>query len=129
MCFRTPTISWAVDASVPKKNVHTEEDANHSLRYLLSVAILDGNVQPAQLEPSRIAMPDVQELLQKVRAKPDARFTSRYPAEILSQATVRLKSGHSFTHEVSASPSDLEPTLYLVRDRGVGMFQFPWAAR
>jgi 2-methylcitrate dehydratase len=88
----------------PKKNVHTKEDADHSLPYLLSVAILDGDVQPAQLEPSRIAKPDVQELLQKVTVRPDASFTARYPAEVPSRVTLRLKSGQSFTHEVSAYP-------------------------
>jgi 2-methylcitrate dehydratase len=71
---------------------------------LLSVAILDGDVQPAQLEPSRIAKPDVQELIQKVTVRPDASFTARYPAEVPSRVTVRLKSGQSFTHEVSAYP-------------------------
>ena len=88
----------------PKKNVHTKEDADHSLPYLLAVALLDGDVQPAQLEPSRIAKPDVQDLLQKVTIRPDAGFTARYPAEVPSRVTVRLKSGESFTHEVSAYP-------------------------
>jgi 2-methylcitrate dehydratase len=41
----------------PKTNVHTKEDADHSLPYLLSVAALDGDVQPAQLDPGRIAKP------------------------------------------------------------------------
>src|SRR5580693_4931294 len=63
----------------PKKNVHTKEDADHSLPYLLAVALLDGDVQPAQLEPSRIAKSDVQDLLQKVTIRPDAGFTARYP--------------------------------------------------
>src|SRR6202044_711428 len=34
----------------PKKNVHTKEDADHSLPYLMAVALLDGDVQTAQLE-------------------------------------------------------------------------------
>ena len=88
----------------PKKNVHTKEDADHSLPYLLAVGILDGDVQPAQLEPSRIAKPDVQELLQKVTIRPDESITARYPAEIPSRVTVRLKNGESFTHEVSDYP-------------------------
>ena len=44
----------------PKTDVHTKEDADHSLPYLLAVAALDGDVQPAQLSPSRIEAPDVQ---------------------------------------------------------------------
>jgi 2-methylcitrate dehydratase len=38
----------------PKTDVHTKEDADHSLPYLLAVALLDGDVQPGQLVPSRI---------------------------------------------------------------------------
>jgi 2-methylcitrate dehydratase len=85
----------------PKKNVHTKEDADHSLPYLLAVALLDGDVQTAQLEASRIAQTDVQDLLQKVTVRPDGGFTGRYPAELPSRVTVRLKSGQSFTHEIS----------------------------
>ena len=88
----------------PKKNVHTKEDADHSLPYLLAVGLLDGDVQPAQLEPSRIAKSDVQDLLQKVTIRPNADFTAHYPAELMSRVTVRLKNGDSYTHDVSAFP-------------------------
>jgi 2-methylcitrate dehydratase len=33
--------------------------------------------------------------------RPDDGFTARYPAELPSRVTVRLKSGQSFTHEIS----------------------------
>jgi len=85
----------------PKKSVHTKEDADHSLPYLMAVALLDGDVQTAQLEASRIAKTDVQDLLQKVTVRPDDGFTARYPAELPSHVTVRLKSGQSFTQEIS----------------------------
>jgi 2-methylcitrate dehydratase len=84
----------------PKTVVHTKNDADHSLPYLLAVAAIDGDVQTAQLEPSRIARPDVQTLLQKVVVKPDAGFTARYPAEMLSRVSVRLGDGTSYEHEV-----------------------------
>jgi len=88
----------------PKTNVHTKEDADHSLPYLLAVALLDRDVQTAQLNPERIAKPDVQSLLLKVSVKPDESFTARFPAEFPSRITVRLKSGQSFSHEVSNYP-------------------------
>jgi 2-methylcitrate dehydratase len=88
----------------PKTNVHTKEDADHSLPYLLAVALLDGDVQPAQLKPERIAKPDVQSLLLKVTVRPDKSFTARYPAQFPSRVTVRLKRGQSFSHEVSGYP-------------------------
>jgi 2-methylcitrate dehydratase len=88
----------------PKTNVHTKEDADHSLPYLLAVALIDGDVQPAQLEAARIARPDVQTLLRKVQVKPDAGFTARYPREAPSRITVHVEDGKSFTHEVSGYP-------------------------
>jgi 2-methylcitrate dehydratase len=88
----------------PKKNVHTKEDADHSLPYLLAVAALDGDVQPAQLDPRRIARPDVQGLLKKVEVRPDNSFTARYPGETPSRIIVRLNSGESYSHEVNGYP-------------------------
>jgi 2-methylcitrate dehydratase len=85
----------------PKKNVHTKEDADHSLPYLIAVALLDGDVQTAQLEASRIAKSDVLDLLQKVTVGPNDGFTARYPAELPSRVTVGLQNGESFTHEIS----------------------------
>jgi 2-methylcitrate dehydratase len=88
----------------PKTDVHTKEDADHSLPYLLAVALLDGDVQPAQLKPSRIEAPDVQDLLRKVTVRPDDGFTARYPGEVPCRVTVRLKDGKSYSHEVQSYP-------------------------
>jgi 2-methylcitrate dehydratase len=88
----------------PKTDVHTKEQADHSLPYLLAVALLDGNVQPAQLAPERIAKQDVQELLRKVTVTPNDSLTTRYPNETPSRVTVRLSNGKSYTQEVSDYP-------------------------
>jgi 2-methylcitrate dehydratase len=88
----------------PKTDVHTKEDADHSLPYLLAVAALEGDVQPAQLAPSRINKPDVQTLLRKVQVRPDDQFTARYPGEVGSRVTVRLAGGKSYSHEVKDYP-------------------------
>jgi 2-methylcitrate dehydratase len=88
----------------PKTDVHTKEDADHSLPYLLAVAALEGDVQPAQLDPSRINKPDVQTLLRKVQVRPDDQFTARYPGEVGSRVTVRLAGGKSYSHEVEDYP-------------------------
>ena len=42
------------------KIVETKEQADHSLPYLLAVALLDHHVKPAQFTPERIIKPDVQ---------------------------------------------------------------------
>jgi 2-methylcitrate dehydratase len=88
----------------PKTDVHTKEDADHSLPYLLAVAALDGDVQPPQLDPKRIAKPDVQTLLKRVTVMPNESFTARYPGEVPSRVTVRFKGGKSSSHEVKDYP-------------------------
>jgi MmgE/PrpD C-terminal domain len=84
----------------PKTDVYTKEDADHSLPYLPAVAALDGDVQPAQLEPGRIERPDVQGLLRRVEVRADDRLSARYPGEFPSRVMVRLRGGRSYNHEV-----------------------------
>ena len=53
-----------------KTTVSTKEQADHSLPYMLAVAILDGQVMPEQYEQERIRRADVQALLGKVSVQP-----------------------------------------------------------
>src|SRR6201997_2597147 len=59
--------------------VTSKEQADHDLRYLLPVALLDGNIMRAQFTDDRINRPDVQSLLTKVSARPNASYTAQYP--------------------------------------------------
>jgi hypothetical protein len=61
-------------------DVRTKEQADHDLRYLLAVALLDGNVLPAQFAAGRITRPDVQSLLAKVPARAERGLHRRLPA-------------------------------------------------
>jgi 2-methylcitrate dehydratase len=85
-------------------DVRTKEQADHDLRYLLAVALLDGNVLPAQFAPGRITRPDVQSLLSKVSARPNAAYTDVYPQQMPAKITVHLKDGTTFSHEVKDFP-------------------------
>ena len=58
-----------------KQRVRTKEEADHSLPYMVAVALLDGDVSPAQYVPERIVSEDVQRLLQKVTIQPDEAFS------------------------------------------------------
>src|ERR1700746_2167006 len=82
------------------KVVTTKEQADHNLPYLLAVAMLDGDVMPAQFEPDRIARADVQQLLKKVSVRPDREYTELYPAKMPAKITVRLQDGAVIQHEV-----------------------------
>jgi 2-methylcitrate dehydratase len=86
------------------KVVTTKEQADHNLPYLLAVAMLDGDVMPAQFEPDRIARADVQQLLKKVSVRPDHKYTELYPAKMPAKITVRLQDGAVIEHEVQNFP-------------------------
>jgi len=86
------------------KVVQTKEQADHNLPYLLAVAMLDGDVMPAQFEPDRIIRADVQQLLKKVSVRPDHEFTELYPAKMPAKITVRLRDGTVIEHEVQDFP-------------------------
>jgi 2-methylcitrate dehydratase len=86
------------------KVVQTKEQADHNLPYLLAVAMLDGDVMPAQFEPDRIIRADAQQLLKKVSVRPDHEFTELYPVKMPAKITVRLQDGTVIEHEVQDFP-------------------------
>jgi 2-methylcitrate dehydratase len=84
--------------------VHTREDADHSLPWLVAVALLDGEVTPAQYRPARIEAADVQTLLRRVRVRPDEGFSRRFPAEMPCRVRLSLRDGRGVSAEVADYP-------------------------
>jgi 2-methylcitrate dehydratase len=84
-----------------KKEVQSKEQADHSLPYLLAVALLDGQVLPEQFTADRITRPDVQELLQRVQVRPAADLTKRFPGEHACRLRLRLAGGTTLVAERS----------------------------
>jgi 2-methylcitrate dehydratase len=78
-----------------KRAVRTKEEADHSLPYLVAVALLDGDVMPAQFSADRIPSADVQQLLRKVRVEPSDEFSRRFPQELPCRLTLRLRDGRT----------------------------------
>src|SRR6202041_1200680 len=86
------------------KVIRIKEQADHSLPYLLAVALLDGDVMPAQFKPERIIKPDVQNLLKKVSVRPNHEFTEVYPKKMPAKVIVRLQDGKVIDHAVQDYP-------------------------
>jgi len=82
-----------------KYTVQTKEEADHSIPYIVAVAMLDDQVLPAQYIPDRILQPDVQSLLRKVKVHPLAEFSQRFPAEMPCRVTVTLQDGRILSEE------------------------------
>jgi 2-methylcitrate dehydratase len=84
-----------------KKEIRTKEQADHSLPYLLAVALLDGQVMPEQFAPERIGRADVQELLRRVEVRPAADLTARFPGEHACRLRLYLAGGLTLPAEKS----------------------------
>lgn len=82
-----------------KKSVHTKEEADHSLPYMIAAALLDGELLPQQYTPQRIMKDDVQNLLQRVMVRENPSLSARFPHELPCIIKVILKDGRHFIIE------------------------------
>jgi len=80
-----------------KTIVRTKEEADHSLQYMVSAALLDGQVLPEQYEKTRIESNDIQQLLKKIKVSPKQEYSDRFPNEMPVTLTVHLKNGETYT--------------------------------
>jgi len=84
-----------------KTLISTKEQADHSLPYILAIAILDGQVMPGQYEQERILRADVQALLGKVSVQPNERYSERFPNEMPCRVKITLKDGRVIEQETT----------------------------
>jgi 2-methylcitrate dehydratase len=80
-------------------SVTTKEQADHSLPYVVAVAILDDDVMPAQYVLARILAEDVQSLLRRVFVTANSAYSQRFPEEMPCQIRVVLYDGRILTKE------------------------------
>jgi 2-methylcitrate dehydratase len=80
-------------------SVTTKEQADHSLPYVVAVAVLDGDVMPAEYEPDRILKEDVQSLLHRVFVTANEAYSQRFPEEMPCQIRVALRDGKTLVKE------------------------------
>ena len=87
-----------------KTLVSTKEEADHSLPYLISVALLDGKVMPEQYSEERIHRRDVQNLLNRVSIHPLDEFSRHFPDTMPCRLTITLDAGDVLTKEIDEYP-------------------------
>jgi len=76
-----------------KWNPRTRETADHSIPYLVAVALHDGVVTPASFNPQRIHDPALRALISKMTIDPNPEFSRRYPDEMNCRLEVTTGSG------------------------------------
>lgn len=82
-----------------KTIIRTKEEADHSLQYMVGVALIDGNVLPAQYEGDRVLRDDIQSLLKRFTVRPKQEYTDRFPQEVCTDVAITLKDGT--VHKIS----------------------------
>ena len=84
-----------------KTLVSIKEQADHSLQYMVAVAVLDDQVMPEQYHEERIRSRDVQELLRRIVVVPLDEFSKRFPDEMPARITLSLRNGEVIVKEIS----------------------------
>ena len=87
-----------------RTSVSTKEEADHSLPYLVSVALLDAQVMPEQYAAERILRPDVQKLLHRVSVHPVDAFSDRFPSEMPCRLTIAFRDNGVLSKETHDYP-------------------------
>ncbi len=78
----------------------TRETADHSLPYVVAVALLEGNVTLAAYTDEMLASPKVRDVMKKISVVVDEKIEAEWPGTIQIRATVKLADGT--TREVHA---------------------------
>ena len=87
--------------SEPEKwKPETRETADHSLPYITSIALLDGEVSEKQFQPARFMDPKIWKFLENVTVERNAELTSLYAKAVANIVHVTLQDGRTLTKRV-----------------------------
>ena len=99
-CIRIETYGVAVRnaaGEAEKWDPKTRETADHSLPYVVAVALTDGAVTPASFDEKRIGDPLLRPLMRKIEVSEDPQATRNYPAQQQARMEIELRSGRRLT--------------------------------
>ena len=78
----------------------TRETADHSLPYITTIALLDGEVTDKQFEPERFSDPEIWKFLENVKVERNAELSALYPDAAANIVHVDLADGRRLTKRV-----------------------------
>lgn len=79
----------------------TKETADHSLPYIVGMALLRGKVDNQTYSPKNFRDPKVLSFLQKISVREAEDLTEMYPGHIANRITLRLSDGRTITEQVN----------------------------
>jgi 2-methylcitrate dehydratase len=77
------------------------ETADHSMPYVIAIALLDGEITARSFSPGRLTDPAVAGLMRKVRVSECAELSARFPEAAPGRVSIRMSSGEVLTQEIS----------------------------
>jgi 2-methylcitrate dehydratase len=87
--------------SEPEKwKPETRETADHSLPYITSIALIDGEVTDKQFQPERFMDPKIWKFLENVTVQRNAELSSLYAKAVANIVHVTLADGRTLTKRV-----------------------------
>ena len=87
--------------SEPEKwKPETRETADHSLPYITSIALIDGEVTDRQFQPERFMDPKIWKFLENVTVQRNAELSSLYAKAVANIVHVTLEDGRTLTKRV-----------------------------
>lgn len=89
----------------------TRETADHSLPYVVAIALLDGEVTSRSFSEARRASPAVVNLMKKVRVNESAELSAEYPESAPCRIKLRMSSGDTIETEVKYSKGHIKDPM------------------
>jgi len=83
-----------------KYKPETKETADHSLPYVIAVAVADGNVLPDSFTDEKLKDPRIWDLLGKIKVVADPEIDSLFPKVKRARVVITSVSGHTFKAQV-----------------------------
>jgi len=94
--------AWSEIGSEPEKwDPQTRETADHSLPYLLALALADGGVKPDSFSEARMRDPALRQLMQCIRISENPEFTREFPAKLMTRIEVTTRGGQRLVEMAS----------------------------
>ncbi|MFH1183926.1 MAG: MmgE/PrpD family protein [Chloroflexota bacterium] len=88
--------------SEPEKwDPQTRETADHSLPYLLALALKDGCVNMDSFSPQRLRDPELWQLMRRIAIAENPAFTRQYPSKMVSEIEVLTRDGQRLVETAS----------------------------
>jgi 2-methylcitrate dehydratase len=95
-------LAWhEIGMDAAKWDPQNRETADHSLPYLLAVALVDGRIDTESCGPERVLDPALRPLMNRIRIVERPEFTARFPAEFNVAITVRLRDGRRLVRQAT----------------------------